>query len=272
MYPKWMTILLRYFDCWGFCTEYSPSNSYKNFIRFSFVIHLILGFITNFIHFQQFMKPEIKDILGTINNVLKFSGYQIFYWFSTIEAFIKHGQQRQFWTFFRRIDKHFCSHRKFTLYNYLIKFGTFVLIFFITHLPFTLDMFIIHNFRFWFSYMLLVEVFQNRMFYYLFYLEICSHELKMIERETKQISGIYRSNCNSKFKQFELNRLKWIRDYYLLIYELSSTVNSVFEWSSVVSIIFSFQIISFSINEIYWRWLNQQKIDTLIGKQCWIKN
>lgn len=117
---------------------------------------------------------------------------------------------------------------------------------------------------FWCSYIIIVLAYQTLSFYYLFYLEFIHHELCSIDFEIRQLLV----DCNAKnwiktkqfIKRFHCTRLKWIRGYYGLIYNLSETMNSVFGWSNVVTLLLSFEFVLTEINWFYWKLLNKYEL------------
>lgn len=116
----------------------------------------------------------------------------------------------------------------------------------------------------WLSDIFLLSMYQHRIFYYLFYLDLLRNELKTIVNKVKKmvrslkIPKIYRKK--KTFKKFEQNRLKWIREYYKLIYEMNECLNSVLGWSNLVTILFSFALILTDLNRYYWIWYNKEHI------------
>lgn len=269
MYPMWMMFIFRYFDCWGFRSEFSTtsssSSSYRLFIWFTHIVHIIFGIITTWIQYKVLTKPS-QDTLGVINLVLIYATYQISYWISIIESFAKRKEQCTFWKMFNKIDKDFCSQQSMKLNWYFGKFGLLLTIFNMSLVRYIIFLLYSKQYKELFAFMIVVFVFLNRIFYYLLYLAFVDHELGIIERDAMQLSLSLKSKKSHRLKIFELDRFKWIRDYHQLVHKLSTTVNRSFALSNIISILLSFQIISCSINIIYWRWYNERGILNTSGE------
>ena len=124
--------------------------------------------------------------------------------------------------------------------------------------------------NFWFSYIFVLSVFQNRSFYYLFFVELIKYELHLIWSELDEImsnrhSGKSKSVWKEKdfIKQFYRIRFKWIREFYQSIYDMNIALNTVFGWSNVVIILLSFHLMLGDINYVYWKFLNKYQFSIL---------
>lgn len=270
MFSQWMNTLFLYFDLLGFCSQYKVSRNRWKFDLFILTSHTILGLLTTLIIISYLMRP-VDDQMGVLNDLLKFSVLFFVHWLSIIELHSKQKTQRKFWQYFWNIDQQFCSHHQFRLRNFLKKIkiyftvSTFAYFIFLHRLLANSG---VKFLTFWLSYVFMVLIYQNRSFYYFFYLECVRYELKMVDHEI----GEMLFHCNSgKWKnirmkklfmsQFHRKRFKWIREYFGLIYEMCNTINSVFGWSNVAVIICSFHLILYDINWFYWKLLNKYEFN-----------
>lgn len=272
MYPQWMLNLLFYFDLWGFCTQFKRSTNQLKFDRLILMLHVFLAStVTSFI-WKYLARPD-DDKLGTVNDIMKFTNLLLVYWLSIFELYINRRIQKQFWYIVHYIDERFCSLQRFDLGHYPLK----------TKIYFTLTIFIhsiffkrlltttrIEFFYFWISYLLVVWIYQNRSFYYLFYLEWIKHELKKVNHEAQQIVSTYQSsmmkNGNERMKIFHRNRFKWLRQYYGSTYDLSDELNIIFGWSNVITILVSVHLILADLNWFYWKLYNKSNPNVIRKK------
>lgn len=99
---------------------------------------------------------------------------------------------------------------------------------------------------------ILMLICRLRFFYYQFYVEVINFELSVIEKEAKKM---FETSMNDFFgginNPFELQRLKWIREYYAIIQKMSVFVNAIFGWSNVALILYCFQGFWFSMELLY---------------------
>lgn len=268
MYPTWMNRLFFYFDVWGFCTQFKEKQSKFNLIVF--ILHIILASWAT-INIVLYMIRPGDDEIARINDYLKFSVLFVVYWLSLIELYSKQNVQRMFWQHVFSIDQHFCSHQQYKLTNYLKKLKIYFIIVAMAYVAYLYRL--IHNSGtkfvvFWLSFSFMVLFFKTRSFYYIFYLEFIRNELKIIDHEVAALLN----DCNVvKFKnlhrknrfamKFYYSRFKWIRQYYGLVYDLYGTVNTVFGWSNVVAILFTFHLILMDINWFFWKLFNKYPLN-----------
>lgn len=259
MFSYW----LRYYDLWGFNTEIKASHRYRIFVRFVLASHLILATILTLIILRYLLRPGYDDILGTINDFIKYLGSFIVYWSTIIECNLgrKCIAKRKLWNVFRLIDQNYCSHRNFCG-NYLFKFMTYFGLMCFVYLAYLCSVIEFGGMQyvpFWVSYVFLMLMHQHRIFFYFFCLELIKNELKIIEDEVNKMLDIHKT-MKLTFREFEVNRLKWIREYYGLVYELSECVNLVFGWSNLPTILVSFSLILTDVNWYYWKWYNNSTL------------
>lgn len=272
MYPRWLNILLCYFDIWGLPTEFRVDLPYRRIIWLASIIHCVLGLIVTILLIIYLQRP-VNDPLGTINDVIKHAGTLIVFWSTLIELNTKLSVRRNFWNSFNKIDSLFCSHRCFKLPDYLNKvrfcFSTFAIACIIY-----LQQIIVNTgtqyVYFWFTHFTLITMYINRIFYYLFYLELIKYELRMIENEIKEVVRVYRNKrrrfADGKdvlFIKFEKKRFKWIREYFQSTYDLCHSFNHFLQISNVAAIPLMFQLIVTDVIWLYWKLFNKQHIQPL---------
>lgn len=273
MLPKWMIYILHYFDLCAFCTAIKSSQRYQKIVRLSFLSHVIIATISTLFIIRYLNRP-ISDILGTVNDIVKFGVGLSVYWSSILEMNLNCDAQKLFWMRFQKIHNQYCTHQSFLLRNYLIKCAIYSIAMFFIFFSYFWKI-IACNVKFlyfFFSYLFVMVMYVNRAFYYLFYLEIIAYELGKIENEVKSIVRIIEFKRTSIFGikyqmhgEFERKRLKWIREYYQLIYEIAMDLNNVYGWSNVETILYSFQLSLTEINWFYWKWYNNNSVDFAYG-------
>lgn len=263
MYPRWMLSLLFYFDLWGLCTQFKRSPTQPNFHRLILAVHTFLASMATSLIFQYlFFLSLVDDLpLRAVNDVLKFTVLLLVYWLSIMELYSKRYTQRKFWHIVDYIDKRFCSLQRFDLGSYPIKLEIyFSLSLFVYCIDFK-QLFSVKFVSFWLCYLFIVWIYQNRSFYYLFYLEWIKQELKRVNNEAGEIMHTYANSTlhmkNIFMNQFHRNRFKWLRQYYGSIYDLSEAMNSVFGWSNAVTILVSVHLILADTNRFYWKIFNR---------------
>lgn len=272
MYPKWMYILVCYFDLWGLPTEFQTSEYYKRIVRYTSILHFLLGFIVTILLVKYLQRP-IDDPLGTLNDVIKHGGSLAVYWLTLIELNAKHRMQKEFWQTFKQIDSLFSSHQHLSMRTYVLKFCICLIAFLfvcVLYLQEIISKTGTEFVYFWFTHFILIMTYLNRVFYHLFCMELIKNELRNIKNETKEL---VRANQSGPFavamgrclviEEFQLKRFKWLRDYFQSIHGMCDHLSEMIGWSTVVTIIFSFQLIATDGIWIYWKLYNKQHVQQL---------
>lgn len=263
MYPNWMLNLLFYFDLWGFCTQFKRSSNQPKFDRLIFIFHIIFASIaTSFI--SKYLNRPNNDTLGNINDVLKFTDLLLVYWLSIFELYINRRVQWQFWCIVHYIDRRFCSLQRFDLGHYPLKIKIYFALTVLNNCIYCNRIFSTVQADFLYlclCYILITWIYQNRLFYYLFYLEWIKQELKRVNWEAHEIVATYESSLlktrNGFMKIFHRNRFKWLRQYYGSTYDLSDEMNIIFGWSNVITLLVSVHLILADANWFYYKLFNQ---------------
>lgn len=272
MHPKWMRNLFLYFSLLGFFPQFKRHPNQEKIDMLIFAIHLIGISIATFFIWMYLTRP-VDDTLGTVNDVLKFTVLVGSYFLSIFELYAKRNIQKRFWILFRFIDQHLCNHERFSMAKYLSKMIIYFAVAILCYLVYFQSAVWSANDKysnFWLSYIYAVLIYQNRLFYYMFFMETVSCELKLIDRELTEML-FYCNSLNSKrvhtknmfLDKFHRIRFKWIRDYYAIIHQMNGTINSVFGWSNVAAILLSFHLLLTEINWFYWKLLNKYEFSII---------
>lgn len=224
IYPRWMLNLLFYFDLWGFCTQFKRSPKQRNFHRLILATHTIVASVATSLIAKYMQRLDGDLSLRAVNDVLKFTVLLLVYWLSIFELYSKRYTQRKFWYIVHYIDKRFCSLQRFDLGKYPSKLQIYFLLSLFVYCIDFKQLFSVEFVSFWLCYLFVVWIYQNRSFYYLFYLEWIKQELKHVVHEANEIVYIYQTSTfqtkNYAMEQFHRNRFKWLRQYFGSIYDL----------------------------------------------------
>lgn len=241
MFSIWIKLLLRFFDICGFCTEFQRRNSkWNRYCDFHiFLCHIFCAFTLTTFAIQFSMQPLVlNDVLpSTVNNVLQNTVGMFVYWTIIIESYSIRTIQKRFWRLYERVRTSRSNCNDLWLRNYsikLIEYSVTVLPILLYHMFFFIN-FVGNFFFFRLGYLFSTAMYQYRVFYYLFYLEIIKYELKCIRFKLHIVSpdGI---KCDSMTS----NDLKFINQYYHWIHELSECINQIFGYSHFATILFCF--------------------------------
>lgn len=273
MYPKWIFYFSRYFDLLGFCTGVSAKSlQHPKSVHFIFMFHIVQITILTVqaIEFLTRAGSSGNNKLGTINDDLKNITTLLIYWSSIFELYLKRDTQKEFWRRFNEIDEHYCSHRRFFLRDFVFHTLFRILIIAAVLTEYSVRVVFTKYFNvifveFWIVFIVLTMFSLNRLFYYLFYIELILYELKMIEREVNEVVRVNRMKLKSrlevhKVKKFHRMRFEWIRQYYQLMWEMTLYVNEVFAWSNLPTILLPFQYILGDANWTIWRFHNSSPL------------
>lgn len=180
------------------------------------------------------------DLLSATNDAIKFAGATITRLIVIFESYSKQNVQREFWNIFCRIRTDFNrSNHELLCRSYFAKFGQFFGVMVVSKCiqyyrrdisELTLEFMI--------ALVSLQTMAQIRVFHYLFFIHLLNHQLDEIGMEAGSLAEA------SDNKSIPNERLRWIRMYYDLVYELSKCINEIFGWSNVVSILYLFLLLA----------------------------
>lgn len=253
MFPKYIHYLLFNFNLWGFCAELPELRMSQTWTRLILIGQLLCsGLVCAFVYQTLTENYSINlDFLTKTNVVLKLCGIFIGAWFIVIESYWKRPSQRKFWQIYHRIGIEFKGvNYKTALGTYFLKFGLFFVIsagVSVQHLVGLITVFDKKSLPLLFSFFFLMVMEEMRIFYYLFYVSLLHHHLSEIEMEMKSLAD------SSEHRAISPQRLRWVRMYYDLVYEVSNCMNDVFGWSQFSSVLYSFVRLVSDLNWIYWQ-------------------
>lgn len=259
MLPKWIHYFLLYFEFSGFGSGLTiPHSRRSKSAHFILAFHIIFGVMTT-VSLIKYLVTRLtrNDVL--VNDYIKICIAIIVYWCSIIELYSKREIQSQFWRQFIRIDEHFCTHRSVLLKKFLFcmtacLFG--MSIYFVGFFVRIVHLIPDKMFReFWTIFGILNIIDTNRLFCYLFYVKLLAYELKVIEREVKNVTSLHQINTktideieNTGMTIIYQMHFKWVREYYHLVWKMTVNLNALFAWSNFPAVLLPFQLLLADIN------------------------
>lgn len=243
MLPLKIVYFLIFFDVWGYDSGSSSLSHYRRIIYFIYIFHIFaVSFFTVFkLHLARFLwSYHHLNMVELVNVTMLFSAPLYTYWIIILDSLYHRYEHKQFWNILQHIDNCFCRQTN-SFQNYITKISAY----FSISISLFLLLHFINNFKYFDTilvYLILITICQIRIFYYLFCLEVIQFQLKIIEIELKNMH----SNVFAYVK-----RLKWFREYYGKIHEMTILLNEIFGWSNVSAILFSFYNILTDVNIIY---------------------
>lgn len=260
MLPKQIVCILNFFDILGYYSESSALAKYQKIQLFVFIVQILLA--TDFTLYQFRFAIELCTMLGPLeiaNGMLRYTMGLCTYWLIIFDSFKDRRKHQHFWKILKRIDTHFCK-QFISFRGYLCKLIEFFLVSIIVYImsyifrafPQTDGVLIC---------LTLIIICQIRIFYYVFCLEIINWQLQMIQHELiiikKWSSNTNQSASNSILRThktidyFNLNRFKWVNQYYGCIVEMTELLNVIFSWSQFALILFGFYSLLTDLNWCY---------------------
>lgn len=234
---KWIDYIFQFNELCGFQNR-------KATTFFLFIVQII--FLCIFTINGILYICAITNFLDTLG-ILNFAFFYIFllinYWTIIIESYFSKRAQERFWQIhdLNDVSKDFGqrnSMKRKYLYKYFLHIFLVIAIFFVSSRDKNTSESAIM------TYYVLLFICNNRLYYFLFYLEVIKFELEQIKialRKTFQI------DCHDKYLRF----LKIVRHDYQRIYELCSCMNTFFGWSQFTTILISFYTLLTYFNFIY---------------------
>lgn len=243
MLPIEMVRILSCFDGFGYDTGTTALSRHRVIRNFIYSMHILLVII--FTLYKIHITIEIYswlNLVEVINESLQYSSAIYTYWIIILDSMAQRREHRHFWNVYQEICDRFCSDATFTQ-HYIRKFGGYFV--FSTTLFISINLFSsIDSFVPIFMYLAMITICKCRIFYYLFCLETIYFQLQVIERKIIGVKYILRTSN-------QLVRLRWIREYYQCIYQMTVRLHKVFGWSQVAAILFCFYTLL-----TYLNWFN----------------
>lgn len=251
MFPRRIFCFVTFFDACGFYTHSPLFSKQHTFIylvilvHFSIVLFLTLFFCRLIVNFYPLLgKAEASS------EVIQYLVGLVTYWLILFDSILHRKSHRQFWESLQHLFSYHYQPKCF-LRCYIVK----IVEYFCITIGIVVIRLVINSFvdtTIDFAYAVLFKICQLRIFYYLFCLEVVHFQLKTIERELKEISGlIITANIRPRVSKFYLRRLQMIRKRFCCVYELVNHLNKTFGWSHVAAILYCFNLFLTDLNWFY---------------------
>lgn len=240
---KWIYYLFQFNELCGF--HHSAKNDRKTIEYFLFVVQIIFMciFTVNGILYVLAI-ANFLDTLGILNFAFFYVALLISHWIILIESHLKKFAQDRFWQIHGHLNdvsndfgQRNSMKRKY-LFKYALHICMFIVMLFLSsrdkHTTASAVM----------TYYVLLFVCNNRLYYFLLYLELIKFELEQIKNALVKNQ---RTDCHDEY----LRLLKLVQNDYQRVYELTSCMNMFFGWSQFTTIIISFYTLVTYFNFIY---------------------
>lgn len=269
MFSKQMECILNFFDACAFNTGASKLFQNRKIKHLIFGIHILCALLLTVFKFHLAVRYYSSLMaIEAISESLQYSTALFTFWLIIYDSIHHRGAHKMFWKILQRINAYFCQQRSMDLRSFFLKTMEF---FVATILALSIRITLNQNAALStdIAYFILFEICQIRVFFYLFCLEMVHFQLKMIESEvktmqcalnfisTKSTSYLIRISETSIFYLFEIQRLKWIREYFSHVYEMMNSLNETFGWSQVAAISFCFHLL---LTEVTWIYIHFMSI------------
>lgn len=242
---------LNLFDLCCFNTGQTEITSTQRRIGFIFSIHISLALSFVYVKFQLFYYLcALIGFLPAINELVEYSGSLYTYWLIIFDSFVYRNAHKQLWLLFQRIEME--QSGTFTFHCYKIKFMEFLAASTVLIIYRLLDS--IERFVVFIVYIIPVRICQIRIFYYILCLERIRLQLQQIERM-----------CSLHFIENGRSHLKQLREKFQCVYETVELLNTIFGWSHVAAVAYSFFSI-FTDSNYFYVHVNKLTVMDSIGK------
>lgn len=265
MQPNQIKQFLNFFDLCGFCSGSSNWFCTRRSINFVMFAHFLLAIFFTFSQFYYFrVFYSNLEMLETISELVEVSATLYTYYLIILDANVHRTAHKYFWDILWQIDNCFCSQFELTCRIYIFKLVIFFLLTFlilIRNMWFSLAEFLTIS-----IHLVIVKICQIRLLYYLFCLEVINSQLKKIEHELVTMKGTHAivNFQMQSFHAFEMQRFRWIREYFHCIYDMVEIVNEIFGWSQVAAILLNFHCLFTDFNYFYIHY-HELHVDEICG-------
>lgn len=226
---------------WGFWTEFTKDAVWKSFIRCFYIIHVIIVAASTFLIVHLTISQHQYPEWFLVNETVKQYALSLTYWSILLESFFGRETQQKFWKLFRQIQAY--NQQQISLKMYLFKFikhiveNAIMQAMLINHYHTNSMMFLV----FVTVRVTLFALYQNRLFYYLFHLEIIKSSIQILENDVKTL---WKANqrmyaFSERKRQFRIkncyfDKIRQIRQQYQLIYDAVDCLNNcLFGFSTI---------------------------------------
>lgn len=246
MFPKSVQILLKCFDVLGFWTEYCKERMWVHITYIACCFHIVLVSISTFFVMYLTINPGDFPEWFYINELVKHYSASVAYWTILIESYMQRTKQQRFWKIYSKIND-YSRVDELPIRSYWLKFfkhflenGLIEII--LTGYFFRKNIIFI---GFVTMHIILLELYQCRLFYYLFHLEIIKVQIKHLARDVRNLWKVNQNNyaCFKKSlntDNFDLDEIREIRTRFHLIFEAFQNIDAVFAWSNLFTILYAF--------------------------------
>lgn len=254
MFSKFIILLLKFFDFCGFHTE-TPFFGSKNQTVYISLVHCVCAIALTYFVFAHSTEPIILgEVLPyLVNEILQIMNGMLTHWTIIIESYVQRDTQKQFWKIFRYIEQHHVKCKKSFLHTYKIKFIEFFSVVTIIQIIFTcyFTHYVGNYYFFRFAYLVSQIVYQYRVFYYLFYLDLIAFELNIIKKELKMVASRTHGHYYP-MESINSNLLKEVNADCQRVFELIKCLNQIFGWSNFTTVLYCFHLPLTDSNWAVW--------------------
>lgn len=252
MFSNRIKYLLLYYSLWSF-HSISWARIGGKFIRsIVFLFQIVLCTWCSFSAFASFLEEKSSmEYLDAYNFLLYYIHCAVAYWWIIYDSYVKKSDQQKFWNIFLMDNEKFKPKFEFKIKSILIPF----IIFIIGDIS-ILGLTVIHAnsvgsatntiMRYFF-----MNIFDQRIFYYVFYQKVIAFQLQKIDFQLKKIRK------NHPMSETQVVEIKKIRDSYKCVYEMVEYVNSIFGLSHLALFAISFQSAITFLNFAYRQFLEK---------------
>lgn len=253
MLPKQVVHILNIFDVFGYNSNATKISKKRHIAYIINFIHILFAiFLVIFVFHLTIKYFSVLLLTETVTeNIQYFSGLYT-YWLIILESLFCRKTHQQFWKLLNKIDEYYKSQEN-------LNFRWFVAIMFVYAIKTAITVIVrvviqpYASSEIDFAYTTLFIVWEMRMFYYLFCLQILHFQLNMIEEEFKTILSCTK-NRNMPETEFDMNKqFKWIREYFCCTHQMIDLLNTIFGWSHVAVSSFFF---AFLLSELNWYYIH----------------
>lgn len=242
MLPNRIVFILNFFDFFGYnsgSSKLSPNRKATKFFNF-LQVFLSLIFMLGQFHMAFQYAPELPWI-DLINQTLQYAIGLYTHIFIVMDSLLQRKNHTKFWATLKLIDRLFACQNNFNIRCFIWKIIEF---FSVTTLMMG-SMFLSTNAikvdAALFFYVILIKLCQLRVFYYIFCVDVLNFQLITVDRGLKCLR-------NSNSTTTHSHRIKYIREYYYLIFKMLTCLNDFFGWSHLATVLFSFYFLLTNLN------------------------
>lgn len=251
MFPRCIVILLNFYDLFGYNSRSSSLVNYPIFMGFIRFFHISIIIFLTFIQFRL-LNYSIASfgILDMVNDFVQYSAPLYTNWLIIFESIFQQHSHSRFWKIVAQINQQYRGQFEQTYRCYVFKFIEFfvctITLFWIMFFSMMESM---ETLNIVLPYLIIIQLFHIRIFYYLLCLEVVQNQLTIIEYEIK----------NTKYSTNILDTGKKIREHFYRVYELVNLLNGIFGWSQVVAVPCCFYLL---LTDCNWLYAHNHSIET----------